>query len=174
MPPSTALQKILLISLLAFGNISQAGVVSAGTNIWTSIGPEGGIIQALAINPATATTLCAGTDGGLFPIQWDYYLLTVIPARTASGIVTGNGINCAWNGSTSSGTCSGSTGRKYGGEPQRLTDHRIELRRLDREQRLSFGLQRHGGLYVQYRQTSGVYLEFTIGGHIYLPLILRN
>ena len=73
MRPSTALQKVLLIILLAFGSISQAGVVSAGTNIWTSIGPEGGTIQALAINPATPNTLYAGAydvtgkyDGGVF------------------------------------------------------------------------------------------------------------
>ena len=64
MRPSTAFQKVLLIILLAFGSISQAGVVSAGTNIWTSIGPEGGTIQALAINPATPNTLYAGAYDG--------------------------------------------------------------------------------------------------------------
>ena len=51
-------------------------------------------------------TLYAGTDGGVFAIQWDYYLLTVSPSGTGSGSVTGNGINCSWNGGTSSGTCS--------------------------------------------------------------------
>ena len=62
MPYTTAFQKALLISLLVLLSISQAGIVSAGTNVWTSIGPEGGTIHALAIDPATPTTLYAGTD----------------------------------------------------------------------------------------------------------------
>jgi hypothetical protein len=45
--------------------------VSAGdtaeTNVWTSIGPDGGIIYTLAIDPKTPTTLYAGIDdGGVF------------------------------------------------------------------------------------------------------------
>ena len=37
------------------------------TNVWTSLGPEGGNIIALAIDPATPTTLYAGTGaGGVF------------------------------------------------------------------------------------------------------------
>jgi WD40 repeat protein/photosystem II stability/assembly factor-like uncharacterized protein len=34
--------------------------------VWNSIGPEGGPIHALVVNPATPTTLYAGTDGGVF------------------------------------------------------------------------------------------------------------
>ncbi len=55
------LQKVLLISLLALFTTSQAGLVSAGTNVWTSNGPEGGTINALAIDPVTPATLYAGT-----------------------------------------------------------------------------------------------------------------
>ena len=33
------LQRVLLIALLALLSTSQAGIVSAGTNIWTSNGP---------------------------------------------------------------------------------------------------------------------------------------
>jgi len=44
----------------------QAGIVSAGTNVWTSNGLKGESINALAIDPATPTTLYAGTDGGVF------------------------------------------------------------------------------------------------------------
>jgi hypothetical protein len=36
----------------------------AGVNVWTTNGPEGGIIEALAIDPATPATLCAGAYGG--------------------------------------------------------------------------------------------------------------
>jgi photosystem II stability/assembly factor-like uncharacterized protein len=61
---TTTLRKVLLIDLLTLWTISQAGTVSAGTNVWTSNGPEGGCIQALAIDPATLSTLYAGTFGG--------------------------------------------------------------------------------------------------------------
>jgi len=57
-------QKVLLISLLLLLSASQAGIVSAGTNVWTSNGPEGGTIHALAIDPVTPATLYAGTSGG--------------------------------------------------------------------------------------------------------------
>jgi len=59
---TTLIRKVLLISLLVLFSISQAGTVSAGINVWTSNGPEGGSIRALAIDPATPSTLYAGTD----------------------------------------------------------------------------------------------------------------
>ncbi len=44
-----------------------AGIVAAGTNLWTSNGPDGGSILALAIDPANPAILYAGTDGaGVF------------------------------------------------------------------------------------------------------------
>ena len=58
------LRKVLLFGLLTLLITSQAGLVSAGTNVWTSNGPEGGSIYALAIDPETPTTLYAGTWGG--------------------------------------------------------------------------------------------------------------
>ena len=64
---TTTLQRVLLIGLLALFTTSQAGLVSAGTNVWTSNGPEGGTIYALAIDPTTPATLYAGTwSGGVF------------------------------------------------------------------------------------------------------------
>ena len=48
---TTALAKGLLISLLALlMSLSWSSSVSAGFNVWTSNGPEGGIINALAID----------------------------------------------------------------------------------------------------------------------------
>jgi len=38
----------------------------SGVNVWTSLGPEGGNIGALAIHPVTPQTLYAGTGGGVF------------------------------------------------------------------------------------------------------------
>lgn len=56
--------RLLLLALLC---TSQAGSVSAGSNRWTSLGPEGGSILALVVDPITPTTLYAGTYlGGVF------------------------------------------------------------------------------------------------------------
>ena len=67
---TTTLRKVLLIGLLTLLLASQAIPVSAGFNVWTSIGPEGGNVSALAIDPATPATLYAGTwGGGVFSIQ---------------------------------------------------------------------------------------------------------
>ena len=41
-----------------------AHLAQAGTNLWTSHGPEGGHLLALAINPSTTSTLYTGTAGG--------------------------------------------------------------------------------------------------------------
>ena len=64
MRSTSTLQKVLLVSLLVLLSISQAGVVSAGINVWTTNGPLGGTIRALAIDPAVPTTLYAGTETG--------------------------------------------------------------------------------------------------------------
>src|SRR5437016_2862110 len=46
----------LILSILGGARRADAG--------WTAIGPEGGTVTALAINPATPTTLYAGTFSG--------------------------------------------------------------------------------------------------------------
>src|SRR5439155_9699484 len=46
----------LILSILGAARRADAG--------WTAIGPEGGTVTALAINPATPTTLYAGTFSG--------------------------------------------------------------------------------------------------------------
>ena len=64
---TTALAKCLLISLLALLMIpGWSNSVSAGFNVWTSNGPEGGIINALAVDPQTPDIIYAGTGGGVF------------------------------------------------------------------------------------------------------------
>jgi len=64
MSHTTTLQKVLLLVLLVLLSTSQVESVSAGINVWTSNGPEGGRIYTLAIDPVTPTTLYAGTWGG--------------------------------------------------------------------------------------------------------------
>src|SRR5512140_678525 len=49
--------------LLAICSASPT-VAHGGQSIWTSGGPEGGIIKTVAVHPATPATLYAGTSGG--------------------------------------------------------------------------------------------------------------
>jgi len=53
-------------SLLVIIVASFSAVANAGVGVWTSGGPYGGNINALAINPATPATLYAGTNSGVF------------------------------------------------------------------------------------------------------------
>jgi photosystem II stability/assembly factor-like uncharacterized protein len=61
------LRRILctIVLVLHFGGASQIGAVSAGGEIWKSIGLNGGKILSLAVDPNTPTTIYAGTDGGV-------------------------------------------------------------------------------------------------------------
>ena len=52
----------LLPLLILAGLASPASTVSAGVGVWTTGGPYGGDIQALAIDPANPATLYAGTS----------------------------------------------------------------------------------------------------------------
>ena len=63
---SKRILKITLIVAFVLFNFYQAIPASAGTNFWSSNGPDGGFISALAINPLTPATLFAGTDNGIF------------------------------------------------------------------------------------------------------------
>ncbi len=60
---TTMLRKAWLIGLLLLLSTGRPGPVSAGGDVWTSHGPEGGFIMALAIDPETPSTLYAGTWG---------------------------------------------------------------------------------------------------------------
>jgi hypothetical protein len=63
---TTTLWKVLLTTFLLLSLSGQTSETLAGLNVWTSNGPEGGAVQAIAIDPATPTTLYAGTAGGVF------------------------------------------------------------------------------------------------------------
>ena len=48
-----------------------ADPAQAGVDVWTSNGPEGGTVAALAIDPSTPATLYAGTlGGGVFNLNY--------------------------------------------------------------------------------------------------------
>ena len=55
---------VLLASALVW--LSSVQHAAAQSDEWTSLGPAGGIISALAIDPQTPATLYAGTDSGVF------------------------------------------------------------------------------------------------------------
>src|SRR5262245_25879652 len=58
---------ILTQCVLALLLAAVASPAGAGTNIWTSTGPNGGPIRSILIDPATPTTVYAGTLGaGVF------------------------------------------------------------------------------------------------------------
>jgi hypothetical protein len=86
MSRTTILRKVSLLALLVVLSASQTGSVSAGINVWTGNGPEGGSINVLAIYPAKPTALYVGTEGGgVFGIQ-----MVTAPAKvTISGLTTG-------------------------------------------------------------------------------------
>ena len=62
--PAVALPATLF--LLALLCASPERVAYAGVNVWTSNGPEGGEVYALAIDPTTPSTLYAGLEEGVF------------------------------------------------------------------------------------------------------------
>jgi hypothetical protein len=86
MLPTTTLRKVLLIGLLVLLIGSLAGPASAGSNVWTSNGPEGGRINVLAIDPTMPTTLYAGTNGGVAKSTNDHKIILVVSARGESGL----------------------------------------------------------------------------------------
>jgi photosystem II stability/assembly factor-like uncharacterized protein len=54
----------LLFALALF--LAAASAAHAGVNVWTSIGPNGGPVWSLAIDPSAPTTLYAGGQGGVW------------------------------------------------------------------------------------------------------------
>lgn len=60
--------KLLALGIagLCLAALYPASPATAGVNVWTPIGPDGGTVQALAADPQQANILYAGTTGGLF------------------------------------------------------------------------------------------------------------
>ena len=123
MPSPTAPLRCLLILLILSFSLSPAQAAAAGTNIWTSLGPEGGDVYALAIDPATPTTLYAGirnrgvyksTDSGgswsasntgltnltIQALAIDPATPATVYAGTAGGVFKSTDGGAAWNAIT--------------------------------------------------------------------------
>jgi len=66
-PRWSRLLRLSAALLCAVALVASTRPARAGINVWTSHGPEGEIVTALAVDPATSTSLYAGTDGaGVF------------------------------------------------------------------------------------------------------------
>jgi len=55
---------VLMLVAVAFG--MGPATLCAGTNVWTSLGPEGGSIQSLVIDPQNSNTVYALASGAIF------------------------------------------------------------------------------------------------------------
>src|SRR5262245_32591479 len=65
-----------MLCLVAGAWLCGLGLVHAQSESWTSIGPPGGTVYALAVDPNTPSTIYAGTKGGVFKssdggVHWD-------------------------------------------------------------------------------------------------------
>src|SRR5262249_28272825 len=69
MPPERLLCRGFLFALALLLAAAGAAPVQAGVNVWTPIGPNGGPVFTLVVDPATPTTLYAATLGGVFKSQ---------------------------------------------------------------------------------------------------------
>src|SRR2546428_513962 len=61
---SRAGQAVVAIATVFF--VARAHTAVGAIGEWTYKGPDGGLVNALIIDPLTPTTLYAGTDGGLY------------------------------------------------------------------------------------------------------------
>jgi photosystem II stability/assembly factor-like uncharacterized protein len=109
----------LLPLLILAGLASRASTVSAGVGVWTSNGPYGGDIMALAIDPVNPATLYAGVYGsGVFKSTnaagtWantglpDLYVRTLAISPSNPAILYAAGNNGVFKSTDSGGTWAG-------------------------------------------------------------------
>jgi hypothetical protein len=59
-------KSVCLASLIVFAAGTRPLTVWAGNNQWTNIGPKGGNVGSLALDPLNSRTVYAGTATGVF------------------------------------------------------------------------------------------------------------
>src|SRR5215470_5483588 len=60
------MSRFVLLAVMAAWTMVGTGALRAGTNVWTSLGPAGGPVTAIAIDPQNSGTVYAATGAGLF------------------------------------------------------------------------------------------------------------
>jgi len=101
---------VRVVSLIALSTFFGTGFPTlwAGPNLWTSIGPDGGLPHALAIAPQSPRTIYAATGGGIFKStdggsNWKALSMP----RTAEAFVSSLAIDPINQGTVYAGTYSG-------------------------------------------------------------------
>ena len=153
-------------------NVVPTATTSAqSTSAWT-------ICTGTAVGNGTTEATCTyvsldGHKTAEATFTLNSYNLTVTPSGMGSGTVTGNGIACAWNGSSSSGTCS--VNLDYNTAVSMLPHPSTGSTFMGWSgQRLGLELQRGtGNCDFNLTEVSGVGAPFTLRCLLYLPLIIR-
>lgn len=82
--PSTGWCLAILISFCGFSTRAWAGL-----DVWTSLGPKGGVIWSLDEDPTDPQTLYAGTEGGVFKSDdRGFHWRSVLRNRNVALVVT--------------------------------------------------------------------------------------
>jgi hypothetical protein len=110
----------------------------------------------------------AGSTGRCSPKS-----LTVSPSGTGSGSVTGNGLNCSWNGSSSSGTCSASLAHNTAVSLTASSGIGSAFSGRKGGTGSAAGYSGTGACAFNITQTSSIGSVFIEKSSIYLPKILR-
>ncbi len=112
----SSLNNVVSVAFLTLLLLFVSQTAQAGVNQWSAIGPNGGYIRALAIDPATPSTIYAGTEyGGVFksidsganwealPISLNVYALAIDPVTpsTIYAGTNGSGVYKSTNGGVS-------------------------------------------------------------------------
>ena len=79
-------------AVLAAVLTSVPSIAGADTNVWTSLGPDGGYVLAIAINPQDSNTLYSATNSGISKTtnggkSWNPTLNSGLPTLSVSNIV---------------------------------------------------------------------------------------
>jgi len=140
-----------------------------------NLGYFNGLIDEVAIfnRALTADEISAiynAGSAGQCPIR---RVLTVTPTGTGSGKVTGNGLNCTWNGSSSSGTCSASLAHNTAVSLTASTGIGSAFSGWSGGSGSAAGCSGAGACALTISQASSIGSIFIQKSSIYLPLILR-
>jgi photosystem II stability/assembly factor-like uncharacterized protein len=60
------MSRFVVLAVMAAWSMAGMGVLRAGNNVWTSLGPQSGPVTAVAVDPQNSGTVYAATGSGLF------------------------------------------------------------------------------------------------------------
>ena len=153
-------------------NAMLTATASTGSTVaWTTCAGT-----ASANGTPSATCTYASLDGNktaAAAFTLNTYNMTVIPSGAGSGTVTGNGLNCSWNGSSSSGTCSASLAHNTAVSLTASSGIGSAFSGWSGGSGSAEGCNGTGTCAFNMTEVSGIGSIFIQKSSIYLPLILR-